>query len=210
MAPEISHFSYAECFSAHHRVNEACGRSRRESEKEPGYYTLRMMEALQDPAKASPRLSRALKLFACLQVDQWAEDGTQKPSGYDALAIRLRAIVDAIDDDDEAEQQAVSRAEAEAKSHAALVEAVLRPAQPKEECPIPPEALSLDDAARFAGLRRTSIEHLIETRQLAYVQVGAQRVRAVRVEDLRAFMLSRRQPTGEEARRRSGRSRGSR
>jgi hypothetical protein len=101
-------------------------------------------------------------------------------------------------------QQMATRAEAQGRLLAALAEALVRIADTNSGSAIDPISVSLDEAARLTGLRRATIDHLIETRQLAYVQVGAQRVRAVRVEDLRAFMLSRRQPTGDEARRRRG------
>jgi hypothetical protein len=64
--------------------------------------------------------------------------------------------------------------------------------------PIPPEALSKEDAARFIGEDVAAIEHLIRTRKLEYVQHGSQRGRVIPVESLRKFLKEYRQGTGEE------------
>jgi hypothetical protein len=63
---------------------------------------------------------------------------------------------------------------------------------------LPPEALSKEDAARFLGVDLATVEHLVRTRKLAYVQYGSQRGRVFRIEDLRSFLKEHRQPTGEE------------
>src|SRR5205807_798275 len=63
---------------------------------------------------------------------------------------------------------------------------------------LPPEALSREDAARFIGVDVETIENLIRTRKLAYVQYGSQRGRVLAVEDLRAFLREYRQATGDE------------
>jgi DNA-directed RNA polymerase specialized sigma24 family protein len=60
------------------------------------------------------------------------------------------------------------------------------------------EALSKADAARFLGVDEATIEQLIRTRKLAYVQHGSQRGRVITVEALRAFLQEYRQATGEE------------
>ena len=58
---------------------------------------------------------------------------------------------------------------------------------------IPPEGLSKEDAARFIGEDVATIEHLIRTRKLEYVQHGSQRGRLIPVEGLRRFMKDFRQ-----------------
>jgi hypothetical protein len=63
---------------------------------------------------------------------------------------------------------------------------------------IPPEAVSKEDAARFLGADLATIEHLIRTRKLEYVQHGSQRGRVIPVESLRKFLREYRQRTGEE------------
>lgn len=64
--------------------------------------------------------------------------------------------------------------------------------------PLAPEALSKEDAARFIGEDVATIEHLIRTRKLEYVQHGSQRGRVIPVESLRKFLKEYRQATGEE------------
>ena len=56
-----------------------------------------------------------------------------------------------------------------------------------------PEALSKEDAARFIGEDIATIEHLIKTRKLAYVQHGSQRGRVIPVASLRKFLQDHRQ-----------------
>jgi hypothetical protein len=63
---------------------------------------------------------------------------------------------------------------------------------------VQPEALSKADAARFLGVDEATVDHLIRTRKLAYVQHGEQRGRVITVEALRAFLKEYRQATGEE------------
>jgi len=58
---------------------------------------------------------------------------------------------------------------------------------------IPPEGLSKEDAARFIGEDIATIEHLIRTRKLEYVQHGSQRGRVIAVESLRKFLREYRQ-----------------
>jgi hypothetical protein len=58
---------------------------------------------------------------------------------------------------------------------------------------IPPEGLSKEDAARFLGVDIASIEQLIRTRKLEYVQHGSQRGRVIPVEALRRFLKEYRQ-----------------
>ena len=53
---------------------------------------------------------------------------------------------------------------------------------------IAPEGLSKEDAAKFIGEDVATIEHLIRTRKLEYVQHGSQRGRLILVESLRKFL----------------------
>src|ERR1700676_4403337 len=62
---------------------------------------------------------------------------------------------------------------------------------------LPPEGLSKEDAARFIGVDVATIEQLIRTRKIVYVQYGSQRGRIVPVESLRQFLREYRQPTGK-------------
>jgi hypothetical protein len=61
-----------------------------------------------------------------------------------------------------------------------------------------PEALSKEDAARFIGVETATIEYLIRTRLIAYVQCGSQRGRVIPIESLRNFLRDHRQATAEE------------
>ena len=63
---------------------------------------------------------------------------------------------------------------------------------------LPPEGLSKEDAARFLGVDARTIEQLIRTRKIVYVQHGSQRGRIVPVESLRQFLREHRQATGKE------------
>src|SRR5688572_21318424 len=63
---------------------------------------------------------------------------------------------------------------------------------------VQPEALSKADAAKFLGVDEATVEQLIRTRKLAYVQHGEQRGRVITVEALREFLREYRQATGEE------------
>src|SRR5262249_9717814 len=58
---------------------------------------------------------------------------------------------------------------------------------------LPPEGLSKEDAARFVGVDMATIEHLIRTRKLAFVQYGRQRGRIIPVASLRKLLNDRRQ-----------------
>src|SRR4051812_26800104 len=71
---------------------------------------------------------------------------------------------------------------------------------------VPPEALSKEDAARFIGEHVATIEHLIRTRKLAYVQHGSQRGRVVTVESLRKFLKTHHQASADELRGGNGRN----
>jgi hypothetical protein len=53
---------------------------------------------------------------------------------------------------------------------------------------VKPAALSKEDAALFIGEDVATIEHLIRTRKLEYVQHGSQRGRVIMVESLRKFL----------------------
>lgn len=63
---------------------------------------------------------------------------------------------------------------------------------------LPPEALSIEDAARFLGVDVPAIKQLVRTRKLAFVKIGTQRGRVLRVEDLRSYLKEYRVPCGEE------------
>jgi excisionase family DNA binding protein len=68
-----------------------------------------------------------------------------------------------------------------------------------------PEALSIEEAARFIGVDVTTIQYLIRVKKLEYVQYGSQRGRIIPVESLRRFLQEYRQATGKEQRRKRGR-----
>ena len=71
---------------------------------------------------------------------------------------------------------------------------------------VQPEYLSKEDAARFLGVEVGTIEQLIRTRQLRYIQIGSQRGRVVAVNDLREFAKSHTELTGQELRSKRRRS----
>jgi excisionase family DNA binding protein len=71
---------------------------------------------------------------------------------------------------------------------------------------VQPIALSIEQAANYIGVPPPTIRHLIKTRKLAYVQVGDQRGQSVLIKDLDAFAQLRRQPTGEEIRKKRTRA----
>ena len=106
------------------------------------------------------------------EVDQQPRDG----------ANRRLVVIDPIDRIAEALERIAAALEHEARSAGLPL----------------PEALSKEAAARFIGVDEATIEHLIRTRRLAYVQHGAQRGRVIAIEDLRAFLAEFRQATGEE------------
>jgi excisionase family DNA binding protein len=62
---------------------------------------------------------------------------------------------------------------------------------------LPPEALSMKDAAQFLGVEVPAIKELVRTRKLPYVQYGSQRGRMFLVEDLRAFLKKYRRADDE-------------
>src|SRR5262249_50740258 len=69
--------------------------------------------------------------------------------------------------------------------------------------PAPPaEALSKEDAARFLRVEVKTVEYLIRTRRLGYVQLGSQRGRVIPVEALRRLLQENTQLTGQEELRR--------
>jgi hypothetical protein len=69
----------------------------------------------------------------------------------------------------------------------------------------PAEALSKEDAARFLGVEVKTVEYLLRTRKVRYVQVGSQRVRVIPVEALRKLLQENTQLTAQEELRRRGR-----
>jgi hypothetical protein len=58
---------------------------------------------------------------------------------------------------------------------------------------LPPEALGKEAAAHFIGVDVATIEQLLRTRRLSYVQHGSQRGRVIPVEALRQFLKEYRQ-----------------
>ncbi len=68
-----------------------------------------------------------------------------------------------------------------------IAEALERQSEPH------PEALDKEAAARFIGVDVATIEHLIRTRKLEYVQYGSQRGRVIPVDSLRKFLEEYRQ-----------------
>jgi excisionase family DNA binding protein len=63
---------------------------------------------------------------------------------------------------------------------------------------LPPEALSVEAAARFIGVSVPTIEHLIRTRRVRYVQLGSQRGSVIPVAGLRQLIEANVTLTGEE------------
>jgi Helix-turn-helix domain len=105
-----SPISWKEYFAAHRRMVEACGEPRRADTREPGYYSLRFVAAQRDPASATPHLARAIALwFRGKPIRYRTEDGEDLPDSYDYSVRQMRAIVDAIDDDDEAASLEIER-----------------------------------------------------------------------------------------------------
>ena len=101
----MSHMSYKEYFAAYGRMVAECGESRRADTVHPGYYSQKLVAALKNPSAAGPRLARATKLWPGPIVPCWTATGEQIPEGYDVWVRYLRTMVDAIDDDDEAEAE---------------------------------------------------------------------------------------------------------
>jgi hypothetical protein len=58
-----------------------------------------------------------------------------------------------------------------------------------------------EDAAKFMGVDVPTIEYLIRTMKLEYVQDGSQRVRVIPVSSLRKFLADYPESTGEDLRR---------
>src|SRR4051794_34921565 len=53
--------------------------------------------------------------------------------------------------------------------------------------PVPPDCLSHEDAAQFLGIPPRSLSHLVKSRKIRFVQIGDQRGRVFRIEDLRSY-----------------------
>ena len=62
----------------------------------------------------------------------------------------------------------------------------------------PPEALNADDAADFIGVNTSTIDYLVRRRKIRYVQVGDQRGRVFRIDDLKQFLEERTKSTALE------------
>jgi hypothetical protein len=69
----------------------------------------------------------------------------------------------------------------------------------------PAEAVSKEDAAKFLGVPVKTVEYLIRTRKVRYVQLGSQRGRVIPVEALRKLLQENTQLTAEEELRQRGR-----
>jgi hypothetical protein len=63
---------------------------------------------------------------------------------------------------------------------------------------LPPKALGVEAAAQFIGVNASTIEHLIRTRRVQYVQLGSQRGRVIPVAALVKLIEDNTQLTGEE------------
>jgi hypothetical protein len=155
------------------------------------YYAPRLTDAMHDSKAAGRHLRLVLRNFLPLPLDG------------DVYLLFLQLVVEAIDTDDAESESAVGVAGMVSNTQNTILSQQLdRLVSVMERTPpaggLPPEALSLEDAARFLGVEVASIEHLVKSRKLAYVQVGEQRVRVIRVSDLTNFARERRQPTGDE------------
>lgn len=71
--------------------------------------------------------------------------------------------------------------------------------------PVPPDCLSHEDAARFLGIPPRSLAHLVKSRKIRYVQIGDQRGRVFRIEDLRSYAAENTVRTAREMLARRGR-----
>jgi hypothetical protein len=80
----------------------------------------------------------------------------------------------------------------------AVITAVLASVHATGVQAVPPIGLSIEDSARFLGVRVETIEYRIRNGDLACVHVGEQRTRMVLIKDLIAFADARRQPTADE------------
>jgi hypothetical protein len=174
---------------------------------DPGYYTRRFLialqvgdaadgvaelEALGTPFGIGDLLSRAVGPRLAQVVRLWKKVPLHlhDTDGWATALLSFRAYMEAIDADDE-EEEMRRRADQERADSP----------KPCPPCVIPPKALSVEQAALCAGLSTETIEHLMKTKKLAYVQVGDVRGRVIRPEDLDKFLCERRQPTGEELQR---------
>jgi hypothetical protein len=97
---QVSPIFATECRAAYRRLNEAAGPLRRH-DVNLGDYARRLAEMAADPSKAGPHLERAVRLWSKCVPPKWADSGDQPPDIYDSFVRRLRACIDAIDDDDE-------------------------------------------------------------------------------------------------------------
>jgi excisionase family DNA binding protein len=141
---------------------------------------------------------------ATIGFDQWAQtltDPTRAVLAQEAEKPSLRTFL--------APQEQAGRDEPNRDLAAALgrladvMDRVLTAGAPQA---LPPEALSKEDAAKFLGVSVPTIQHLIRTRKIQYVQLGSQRGRVIPVEALRKLLQDHLQVTGEEElRRRRGR-----
>lgn len=87
-----------------------------------------------------------------------------------------------------------------------LADALDRMGVPAAQVPSP-EALSKQDAAKFLGVEGKTVEHLIRTRKIQYVQLGSRRGRVIPVDALRKLLQDNTQLTAEEEIRRRARGR---
>ena len=173
---------------------------------DPGYYNRRIMvarhlmepldavselEALGKPLGRLDRLEMAVgpRLAAALRLASQVPLCIDTVDGMERHFLVSSEYIMAIDADDEAEAAA---------GRSARHEVVAPPAV--AACPVPPKTLSFEEAAAYLGVSVATIRHLVKTRKLAYVQVGDQRGRVIKIADLDDFIEAQRQPTGAELR----------
>jgi excisionase family DNA binding protein len=188
-------------FAAARRMLKSTGKSRRADEIRagtihPGYYSMRIAKGLDDPASVGAHLRRALALWSEFPGRGCNPDGSPAPSVCDWMARGMRAMMDAIDDDDEADAQTPEN-KATPDILRQLVE-VLDKNSASVVGKLEPYCLSIENAARFLGVERKTIKNLIRTRQLEHVQVGSQRTKVATVEGLKTLAKKRTIVTGED------------
>jgi hypothetical protein len=67
---------------------------------DPGYYSMKIVRAAQDPTTAGPKLKHAMALWNRIEMSLATEEGEPNPAGWDSMVRRLRAFAHAIDQDD--------------------------------------------------------------------------------------------------------------
>jgi hypothetical protein len=74
-----------------------------------------------------------------------------------------------------------------------------------ERRPVPPDCLSHEDAALFLGIPPRSLAHLVRCRKIRFVQIGDQRGRVFRIEDLKSYAAENTVRTAREVLTKRGR-----